>query len=51
MTVRGAGLASELSYRPTMDRRRFLLTALAGAFGAPLVASAQQATRVHRIGL
>jgi putative ABC transport system substrate-binding protein len=35
-----------------MDRRRFLLTSLAGAFAAPLAAQAQQAapTRVARIG-
>jgi putative ABC transport system substrate-binding protein len=33
-----------------MDRRRFLLTALAGAFAAPLAAGAQQAVKVHRIG-
>jgi putative ABC transport system substrate-binding protein len=33
-----------------MDRRRFLLTSLAGAFAAPLAAQAQQA-KVARIGL
>jgi putative ABC transport system substrate-binding protein len=33
-----------------MDRRRFLLTSVAGALAAPLVASAQQAGKVHRIG-
>ena len=33
-----------------MDRRRFLLTSLAGAFAAPLAAEAQQAGRVYRIG-
>jgi putative ABC transport system substrate-binding protein len=33
-----------------MDRRRFLLTSLAGAFGAPLAAEAQQAAKVARIG-
>jgi putative ABC transport system substrate-binding protein len=33
-----------------MDRRRFLVTSLAGALGAPLGAEAQQAGRVWRIG-
>ena len=32
-----------------MDRRRFLLTSLAGAFGASLAAEAQQAGKVYRI--
>ena len=34
-----------------MDRRRFLLTPLAGAFAAPLAAEAQQAGKVYRVGL
>jgi ABC-type uncharacterized transport system substrate-binding protein len=34
-----------------MDRRRFLLTPLAGAIAAPLVAEGQQAGKVHRIGV
>ena len=34
-----------------MDRRRFLITSLAGAFAAPLAAGAQQAGKVWRIGL
>ena len=34
-----------------MDRRRFLLTSLAGAVAAPLAAGAQQAGKVYRIGL
>ena len=34
-----------------MDRRRFLLTSLAGAFAAPLGAGAQKAGKVPRIGL
>jgi len=34
-----------------MDRRRFLLTSLAGALAAPLAAGAQQAEKVWRIGL
>ena len=33
-----------------MDRRRFLLTSLAGALAPPLVAGAQQARKVYRIG-
>ena len=33
-----------------MDRRRFLLTSLAGALAAPLAAEAQQAGKVLRIG-
>ena len=32
-----------------MDRRRFLLTSLAGALATPLVAEAQQAGKVWRI--
>jgi putative ABC transport system substrate-binding protein len=33
-----------------MDRRRFLLTSLAGAFAVPLAAEAQQAGKVWQIG-
>jgi putative tryptophan/tyrosine transport system substrate-binding protein len=33
-----------------MDRRRFLLTSLAGALVAPLAAEAQQAGKMYRIG-
>jgi putative tryptophan/tyrosine transport system substrate-binding protein len=33
-----------------MNRRRFLLTSLAGAVAVPLGAEGQQAGRVHRIG-
>ena len=33
-----------------MDRRRFLLTSLAGAIATPLVAEAQQAVKIARIG-
>jgi putative ABC transport system substrate-binding protein len=33
-----------------MDRRRFLLTSLAGAMAAPLVAEAQRAGKIWRIG-
>jgi putative ABC transport system substrate-binding protein len=34
-----------------VDRRRFLLTSLAGAVAAPLDAGAQQAGKVYRVGL
>jgi hypothetical protein len=34
-----------------MDRRRFLLTSVAGALTTPLLAEAEQAGRLHRIGL
>jgi putative ABC transport system substrate-binding protein len=34
-----------------MDRRRFLLTSLAGAVAAPLAAEAQQAGKVYRVGI
>jgi hypothetical protein len=33
-----------------VDRRRFLLTSLAGALAAPLAAQAQRAIGLHRIG-
>jgi ABC-type uncharacterized transport system substrate-binding protein len=48
--ARGHGLASQPPYRPGMDRRRFLLTSLAGAVAAPHGADAQQPTKVARIG-
>ena len=52
--LQGRGAAVDLRlqppYRPGMDRRRFLLTSLAGALGAPLAAEAQQA-RVRRVGV
>ena len=34
-----------------MDRRRFLLTSVAGALVTPLVVEAQQAERVYQVGL
>jgi putative ABC transport system substrate-binding protein len=34
-----------------MDRRRFLLTSLAGVLAAPLATKAQQVGKVHKIGL
>ncbi len=48
MTLRDVGLTSSASYRPGMDRRRFVL--LAGALTTPRVAGAQPAGRVARIG-
>jgi len=50
MTVRGTDLASQPSYRPGMDRRRFLLTSLAGALTAPRAAQAQAGTSPVRGG-
>jgi ABC transporter substrate binding protein len=38
-------------YRPAMIRRRFLLTSLAGALALPLVAAAQQVTKVYRLAI
>jgi putative ABC transport system substrate-binding protein len=37
-------------YRSGMDRRRFLLTSLAGALAAPVAAGAQQTAKIVRIG-
>jgi hypothetical protein len=37
-------------YRPGMDRRRFLLTALAGALAGPRVAEGQPTTKAPRVG-
>jgi len=37
-------------HHPGMDRRRFLLTSLAGAFAAPHVVEAQRPPQVRRIG-
>jgi hypothetical protein len=34
-----------------MDRRRFLMTSVAGALAAPLAAEAQQAEKVARVGI
>src|SRR4029453_1198135 len=41
----------ESPHHPGMDRRRFLLTSLAGAVAVPLAAGAQQAGKVYRIGV
>jgi hypothetical protein len=50
MTVTDTGLASHRPHHPGMDRRRFLLTSLAGAFAAPLDVRAQRTEKVYRIG-
>ena len=50
MTAGGFGLANQLRYGPSMDRRRFLLTSLAGALAMPLGAEAQQTGKVYRVG-
>jgi hypothetical protein len=50
MTMLATGLVGDPTYRPGMDRRRFLLTTLAGAFDAPHAAKAQQAAKVYRLG-
>jgi putative ABC transport system substrate-binding protein len=39
------------AYHPAMDRRRFLLTGLAGGLAAPLRGEAQPANKVPRIGV
>ena len=38
-------------HHPIMDRRRFLLTSLAGVLATPLAGEAQQAGKVYRIGM
>jgi|RhiMetdeSRZDD1v2_1073273.scaffolds.fasta_scaffold76796_3 ABC-type uncharacterized transport system substrate-binding protein len=50
MTERASRVGPPALYRPGMNRRRFLLTSLAGALAAPLAAEAQQAEKVYRIG-
>ena len=49
MTVHSIGLGSQLPYRAVLDRRRFLLTSLAGVLATPLAAGAQ--SPAARIGL
>jgi hypothetical protein len=44
-------LLVDLAYGLDMDRRRFLLTSVAGACVAPAVAGAQQSERLRRIGV
>jgi putative tryptophan/tyrosine transport system substrate-binding protein len=43
--------ARQPPHHPGMHRRRFLLTSLAGALAKPLVAEAQQAGKVYRVGI
>ena len=43
-------IAPDVRYRAGMDRRRFLLTSLAGVLAVPLVAETQPSREVHRIG-
>ena len=50
MTVQGAGLASSTPHRPSINRRRFLLTTLVGALAAPLAARAQHEGKMARVG-
>jgi putative ABC transport system substrate-binding protein len=50
MIARGTGVTSQRPHHPDMDRRRFLLSSLAGILAAPLAAEAQQATKIARIG-
>ena len=45
------GMPGDPPYCPAMDRRRFLLTSLAGALAAPLAAMAQERGRVPRVGV
>jgi putative ABC transport system substrate-binding protein len=42
---------SQPPYRPGTDRRRFLLTSLAGALAGPLAHAAQEAGKVARVGV
>jgi putative tryptophan/tyrosine transport system substrate-binding protein len=49
-TLSGTESVGHPPYRPGIDRRRFLVTSLAGALAAPLAAEAQQARKIPRIG-
>jgi len=51
MTMQGSALACQAAHHPGMNRRRFLVTSLAGALAAPLAAEAQVAGKVYRLGL
>jgi len=42
---------SDSAHDPSMDRRRFLLTSLAGSFAAPHGALGQQSMKVYRMGI
>ena len=50
-TARRLTPTAEPPHYPGMDRRRFLLTSVAGALGGPRAASAEQPRRIHRIGI
>jgi ABC-type uncharacterized transport system substrate-binding protein len=50
MTV-GAPFFPQHPPRPSLDRRRFLLSSLAGALAAPLAAGGQQPGKVYRVGI
>ncbi len=50
MTVGGFDLGNQPPFGPAIDRRRFLLTSLAGVVAAPLAVEAQQASRIWRVG-
>jgi putative ABC transport system substrate-binding protein len=49
-TLSGTESVGHPPYRPGIDRRRFLVTSLAGALAAPLAAEAQQARKIPRSG-
>ena len=51
MTGPCSGLASHPPHHPGMDRRRFLLTSLAGALAAPLAGEAQQVSALRIVGI
>jgi putative ABC transport system substrate-binding protein len=44
-------VSGEVAYRPGMERRRFLLTVLAGAAAGPWVADAQPARKTYHVGI
>jgi putative tryptophan/tyrosine transport system substrate-binding protein len=50
VTPQSPALARRPAYGPPIDRRRFLLTSLAGALAAPLVVEAQRAAGRRPIG-
>jgi putative ABC transport system substrate-binding protein len=50
MTILASSFDGRPGYRVEMDRRRFLLTSLAGVVAAPLCAEAQAPGKVYRIG-
>ena len=51
MSVQGTGLAGKPRGRPGMDRRRFLVTSLAGALAVRRASEAQQTGKTPRIGV